>query len=172
MHAFIALGSNVEPRVRTMLAAIHMLSESPGLRIDAVSSVYQSEAHTSTEEPQDDYLNAVVKMSTSLEPATLLDVCLAVEVALGREARTKGNWLPRSIDLDVLLHSAGFTDTPGLTIPHPRIAERRFVLLPMADLLGLDHHVKELGSTIGELLRACPDRARTTRTVVDLTNYK
>ena len=82
--------------------------------------------------PQDDYLNAVVVIHTVLGPRPLLEACLEIERAVGRERRER--WGPRLLDLDVLLYSDAVIDAPGLRIPHPRMTERRFVLAPLAEV--------------------------------------
>lgn len=102
---------------------------------------------------QPDYLNAVVVLDTILGPRPLLDACLEVERGMGRERRER--WGPRIIDIDVLLYSDVVLDTPGLTVPHPRMHERRFVLEPLAEAwpgVVIPGHgpVEELLSTVGD----------------------
>ena len=172
MKAFIALGSNVEPRVRMMLAALHRLNNAGEIRVDAVSFVYQSQAHTLDGSAQGDYLNAVAEVSTELLAQELLERCLAIEDVLGRERQARGKWLPRTIDIDVLLHSAGAINRPGLQIPHPRIADRLFVLKPLKDLLGGDEFLVDLDARLEDLVAACPDNGQIVKTVVNLNNYK
>ncbi len=169
---YIALGSNVRPRVRYMLAALHRLSRLPDSRIARVSSVYESAAHTRDGEPQADYLNAVVRMTTNLDPAQVLEHCLQIEESLGRAAKSKGTWEPRTIDLDVLLVPGGPVSTALLDIPHPRMTARLFVLRPLAELIPGDERLEALGATVHELIDRCPDRGPLTRTVVDLRRYK
>jgi 2-amino-4-hydroxy-6-hydroxymethyldihydropteridine diphosphokinase len=84
---------------------------------------------------QGDYLNAVVEMSTELEPAQLLQGLLAIESSMGRDRGCEVRHGPRVIDLDILLFDQVVCDAPGLTIPHPRLAERMFVLVPLAELV-------------------------------------
>lgn len=100
-------------------------------RVVAVSSLWETAPVGDI--PQRDYLNAVVVMDTLLGPRPLLDACLAIERDAGRERRER--WGPRTLDLDLLLYGDAVVDAPGLTIPHPRMAERRFVLAPLAEVL-------------------------------------
>lgn len=100
-------------------------------RVVAVSSLWETAPVGDI--PQGDYLNAVVVMDTLLGPRPLLDACLAIERDAGRERRER--WGPRTLDLDLLLYGDAVVDAPGLTIPHPRMAERRFVLAPLAEVL-------------------------------------
>jgi 2-amino-4-hydroxy-6-hydroxymethyldihydropteridine diphosphokinase len=95
------------------------------------SSVYET---APVGPPQPDYLNAVLEVATTLSPRALLDACLAVEERMGRVRIER--WGPRVIDVDVLTYADERIDEDGLTIPHPRMAERAFVLVPLADLDG------------------------------------
>jgi 2-amino-4-hydroxy-6-hydroxymethyldihydropteridine diphosphokinase len=102
------------------------------------------------------FLNAVAGGETELGPEALLEACLATERDMGR-VRAERNG-PRTIDVDILFYGAERRDRPGLVVPHPRLAERRFVLAPLAEVApGLVHAV--LGLTVAELLARCPDRS-------------
>jgi 2-amino-4-hydroxy-6-hydroxymethyldihydropteridine diphosphokinase len=171
-RAFVALGSNIKPTVRHLLAALHNLSRVSGVQIEQVSKAYLSEAHTTDRSVQSDYLNAVAYVHTDLDPAGLLYHCLEIERSLGRDRNTGGRWGPRTIDLDILLHSAGPVEGDSLKIPHPRMRERLFVLLPLADIVGHDRFFDDLGESMSGLLDGCPDSGRIVRTIVDLNNYK
>lgn len=170
--AFIGLGSNIEPRVRTMISALHRLSHSPGVSVERVSSAFQSAAHTIDGSRQPDYLNAAAMVHTNLTAEALLARCLEIEKSLGRDRALDEKWSSRRIDLDILLYSASVIDRPELRVPHPKLAERLFVLLPLADLIPADQHLEALHTTLGDLIDRCPDRGPTTKTVVNLGNYK
>ena len=127
--AYLALGSNVGDRLEQMRSVLQLL-EAAGVVIVNVSPGYQNRAIGMGD--ADPFLNAVVEVHTTLEPEPLLDVCLAVENKLGR-VRT-GAWSPRTIDIDVLIFGQTSVATERLHLPHPRIAERDFVLQPLADI--------------------------------------
>ena len=127
--AYLALGSNVGERLEQMRFALKLLG-AEGVAIVAASPVYQNRAIGMGD--ADPFLNAVVEVQTELGPEALLDVCLAVENKLGR-VRT-GGWSPRTIDIDVLIFGQTDIDTERLQLPHPRIAERDFVLRPLVDI--------------------------------------
>lgn len=127
--AYLALGSNVGERLEQMRSALKLLG-AEGVVIVTESPVYQNRAIGMGD--ADPFLNAVVEVQTELGPEALLDACLAVENKLGR-VRT-GGWSPRTIDIDVLIFGQTDIDTERLQLPHPRIAERDFVLRPLADI--------------------------------------
>ena len=131
--AFLALGSNLADRRRLLADALAALARHPQNRLTAVSPVYETRAvRLPGQDEQPDYLNLVVQLETSLPPHALLDLCLATEHDLGRIRRER--WGPRTVDLDVLLHGETILDDERLTLPHPRMKERAFVLVPLADL--------------------------------------
>ena len=146
--AYLALGSNLGQRLDQMRSALRLL-EAGGVRVRAVSHVYQNRAIGMVD--ADPFLNAVVQMETTLEPELLLDLCLKVETQLGR-VRTAG-WSPRTIDIDVLIYGEAHVETERLQVPHPRIAERDFVLQPLVDI---QPDLKLFGRTVRELLEALP----------------
>ena len=127
--SYLALGSNVGERLEQMRSASKLLGAA-GVTIVTESPVYQNRAIGMG--VADPFLNAVVEVQTELGPEGLLDVCLAAENKLGR-VRT-GGWSPRTIDIDVLTFGRTSIDTERLQLPHPRIAERDFVLQPLADI--------------------------------------
>ena len=129
---YIALGSNLGDRLENLRSAIRRLESSYPIRALRASSVYENRAVGMGE--ADDFLNAVVEVETSLDPDSVLDACLAVELFLGR-TRSKGGWAPRTIDLDVIHFESVKMNTDRLTLPHPRIAERDFVAVPLDDLI-------------------------------------
>jgi 2-amino-4-hydroxy-6-hydroxymethyldihydropteridine diphosphokinase len=164
--AYVALGSNLGDRLSTLRAAVRRLGAAPGVRVAAVSPVYEAAAHTlAGQAPQPDFLNAVARLETGLEPAALLHVLLEVEETLGR--RRAERWAARPLDLDLLLYGDRVIEEPGLHVPHPRLPERRFVLAPLADLAP-DLPVPGAAATVGELLARCPDAAPLARTALRL----
>jgi 2-amino-4-hydroxy-6-hydroxymethyldihydropteridine diphosphokinase len=131
VRAFVGLGSNLGDREGTIARAVELLSAAAGVEVVAVSQLRETEPWGPVEQPA--YLNGAVQLETELSPRALLDVLLAVEQALGRD-RTGERWGPRTIDLDLLLYDDVEVDAPGLTVPHPRLHERRFALEPLAEL--------------------------------------
>ena len=123
--AYVGLGSNLGDREATIRAALAAL---PG--VFAVSELRETDPVGVTEQPA--FLNGAVALETELSPREHLESLLAVERELGRERRER--WGPRTIDLDLLLYGTETVDEPGLTIPHPRLHERRFALEPLAEL--------------------------------------
>lgn len=159
-RAFLGLGANEGDRLGALQGAVGALKATPGVRVTAASPVYETEAHTLEGEPQPPFLNAVVAIETRLPPDTLLAHLLRIERQAGRR-RTR-RWAPRPIDLDVLLFGDRAIQEPHLTIPHPGLALRRFVLAPLADLAP-DAVVPGRG-TAAALLAACRDPHAIART--------
>ncbi|MCA1798174.1 MAG: 2-amino-4-hydroxy-6-hydroxymethyldihydropteridine diphosphokinase [Xanthomonadaceae bacterium] len=129
--AFVALGSNLdEPRVH-VLRALAELSELPQTRCTGHSSLYSSAPLGPVDQPA--FVNAVARLETQLEPRELLDALLGIERTHGR-SRDGARWGPRTLDLDLLLYGERQIDEPGLTVPHPGLTARAFVLYPLAEL--------------------------------------
>jgi len=128
--AYLALGSNLADRSRLLADALEHLARSPGNRLTATSPVYETKAVGLADQP--DFLNLVARLETDLTPHALLDLCLAIEHRLGRVRRER--WGPRTVDIDVLLLGDLTLSDERLTLPHPRMTERAFVLVPLADL--------------------------------------
>jgi 2-amino-4-hydroxy-6-hydroxymethyldihydropteridine diphosphokinase len=144
---YLALGTNLGDRFANLQDAIAALP--PAVRVLARSPVYETPPWGLTEQPT--FLNMVLKGKTVLAPRELLKHLKLLETELGRLPAVR--WGPRRIDMDLLFYDELILDTPGLTIPHPRLNERAFVLVPLADLApDLVHPV--LGKSISNLLAA------------------
>jgi len=132
MRSFIGLGSNVGDRAENLRQAIRALQATPGIELAQVSSMYETEPVGGPAQP--DYLNAVVEIDTQLGPRAIFEACMTIEHALGRDRATEEHWGPRVIDLDVLTCGDLVVSDPDLEIPHPRITERAFVLVPFSEI--------------------------------------
>jgi len=130
--AYIALGSNLGDRLGYMQQALAFLESGFAIEVLRASPVYQNRA-IGMGAGADDFLNAVVEIRTSLKPMDVLDACLAAEEKLGRRRSGEG-WASRTIDLDLLFYEGICCHHERLTLPHPRIAERDFVAVPMGQL--------------------------------------
>ena len=129
MSAWIGLGANLGDARAALRVAVRALAALPGTRVLRVSSLYRS-APVDAGGP--DYLNAVAELDTTLAPLELLHALQRIEQAAGRERPYRN--APRTLDLDILLFGDEAMDTPTLTVPHPRMKERAFVLLPLAEI--------------------------------------
>ncbi|MGW0468853.1 2-amino-4-hydroxy-6-hydroxymethyldihydropteridine diphosphokinase [Streptomyces sp. NPDC003027] len=130
--AVIALGSNLGNRMETLQGAIDALEDTPGLRVKAVSSVYETEPWGVEPGSQPSYLNAVALVKTTLPPSSLLERAHAVEEAFHRVREER--WGARTIDVDIVAYADVVSDDPVLTLPHPRAHQRAFVLAPWRDV--------------------------------------
>lgn len=126
--AYIGLGANLGDAVESIRAAAEQLARAG--RVGARSSLYRTPAWGVTDQPP--FVNAALALDTALEPQALLAVCKEIERELGR--RPSFRWGPRAIDLDILAYDDRRIDEPELTIPHPRLAERAFALVPLAEI--------------------------------------
>ena len=131
MKAWIGLGANLGDAVRSLRAAVSLLQAHPRIHIEDESSLYRSEPWGVQDQPA--FVNAVARVETDLQPLQLLDVLLDIEDQLGRQ-RTGPRWGPRTIDLDLLSYDNLLLLSPRLQIPHPRMHQRAFVLLPLLEL--------------------------------------
>lgn len=130
--AVIALGSNVGNRLERLQSAVDALADTPGLKVKAVSPVYETEPWGVDPDGQTSYFNAVVLVRTTLPPSSLLERGHAIEEALERVRDER--WGPRTIDVDIVAYQGVISDDPRLTLPHPRVHERAFVLVPWHDV--------------------------------------
>ncbi len=128
--AFVGLGSNLGDPASQLRAALAALSALRAVHIAAVSSLYRSAPMGNADQP--DFVNAVARLSTGLAPRELLCALLDIERGLGRERSFRN--APRTLDLDLLLYDADTIDEPGLSVPHPRMHERAFVLVPLVEI--------------------------------------
>lgn len=128
-RAFLSLGSNLGDRQATLLAALDALDRGGG-RIIRRSSFYETEPVGKIDQPR--FLNLVVEVATDLTPADLLALCQSVERKLGRVRKER--WGPRTVDIDILLYDRLTMQTSSLTIPHPEMIRRRFVLEPLLEI--------------------------------------
>lgn len=167
VSAFIGLGANTGQRIEQLQEAVGRLHTHPALSVAAASPVYETQAHTlDPDETQPPYLNAVVQVRATLEAEVLFDVCERLERAAGRDPEHP-RWAPRPLDLDLLWYDRETRQSERLTLPHPRLAERRFVLRPWADLAPNLYVPAPFEATVAELLEHCPDAS-----VPTLTDYQ
>jgi len=151
-NVFLSLGSNIGEREAQLAEAIQRL-EAAGVQVVRKSSVYETEPQDLPDQPW--FLNLVLEVETRLSPIQLLTTIQAIEESMGRKRDVpKG---PRSIDIDILLYGVAIVDTEDLQIPHPRLAQRRFVLEPLAELAPDLQHPRT-GLTVRELLRDVQDQ--------------
>jgi 2-amino-4-hydroxy-6-hydroxymethyldihydropteridine diphosphokinase len=130
VFAFLGLGSNLGDRLTTLQRAVDVIDADARTRVDAVSSVYETEPVGGPE--QDPFLNIAVRVATRRSPRRLLSLCQQVENDLGRVRRER--WGPRTIDVDILLFGEQVIDRPALEVPHPRLLERAFALVPLIEV--------------------------------------
>ena len=153
-RVFVGAGSNIGDRAHNLQHTADMLVKLPQTSVTKVSGIYHSEPHGLTEQAW--FYNAVFELHTGLAPDSLLSYCKKTELLMGRPAEHI-QWGPRIIDLDILLYDDLACHLEHLTIPHPELPNRKFVLLPMLDLANPLHPV--LKKTIEELLEVCPDQS-------------
>ncbi|HYZ19758.1 MAG TPA: 2-amino-4-hydroxy-6-hydroxymethyldihydropteridine diphosphokinase [Gaiellaceae bacterium] len=130
-EAYVGIGSNLGDRERNVRRAIELLRADAQIQVIAVSELRETDPVGFVDQPR--FLNGAVHVRTVLPPRALLERLLEIERTLGR-VRTAARYGPRTIDLDLLLYGDEVVDEPGLRIPHPRLAERRFALEPLLDL--------------------------------------
>lgn len=131
MDAFLGLGSNVGDRLVTLQHAIDLLASEPGIVVRRTSRIWETAPVGGPEQP--DFLNVVAEIRTTLEPLDLLEAVNRVEEGLGRTRDIR--WGPRTIDIDILLIDDLAIDDERLTVPHPRMHQRAFVVMPLLELI-------------------------------------
>ncbi len=149
VRAYIGLGSNLDDPVRQLRRALAALARLPETHLAGYSRFYRSVPLGPQDQP--DYVNAVAALDTTLDAEALLDALQAIETAQGRVRTLR--WGPRTLDLDMLLYGNEVLATPRLTVPHPGLAERSFVLYPLAEL-ATDLALPD-GRTLAGLLNHC-----------------
>ena len=130
---FLGLGGNLGDREALLAEALRKLDSTPGIKVASVSSLYETEPVNDGAAPGPDwFLNGVAQIETDIAPKSLLEICREIERSLGRDQDNRKG--PRTLDLDLLLYDDCIINEPTLTIPHPRLHQRRFVLTPLVEL--------------------------------------
>ena len=155
IDCFLSLGSNIGKRKKNIDRAILMLDESSDITLLSISQIYESKAMYNTQ--MDNFYNGVVRIKTSLSPDELLRYTKNIEKQLGRE-RGKKRYSPRTIDIDILCYGDKIIHSEELTIPHPHIKERKFVLKPWSDI-DSDYIIANENRKIKELLDTTTDKS-------------
>ena len=150
-HVYLLIGGNLGDRRANLALTIQLITDRCGIIVQR-SSVYETAAWGIEDQP--DFLNQVLFLETELKPHALLDNLLSIEQDLGRFRGEK--YGPRVIDIDILLYNDSIIHEPGLQVPHPRMASRRFVLTPLAEIAGELIH-PENGKNISQMLDECED---------------
>lgn len=150
---YLGLGTNMGDRVEHLKRACELLDDNKDIRVSKKSKIYETKAWGYTE--QADFLNMCLELETNLSPDELHKVCQYVEEALHRKRIIR--WGPRTIDVDILFFNDIILDDENLTIPHPRIQDRAFVLIPLLDL---NDELTIKGKTIGNYLNLLKDEER------------
>ena len=153
MRAYIGVGSNLGDRRAHCAAAVEALAGLDRTRVVACSPWYETEPVGGV--AQSRFVNGAVEVETALDPRELLSACLAIERTRGRERRIPNG--PRTLDLDLLLYADRIVDEPGLTLPHPRLMQRAFALIPLSDIAPQAIHPLA-GVTIAALRAQVPIR--------------
>jgi 2-amino-4-hydroxy-6-hydroxymethyldihydropteridine diphosphokinase len=155
-EAYVSIGTNLGDRAAQLDFAVRSLDALPTTRVAALSPIFETDPVGPA--PQGAYLNAVVQIETGLAPRAVLDALLSIEQAAGRERSARN--AARRLDLDLLLYADRIVDEPGLTVPHPRLAERAFILEPLAALAPNLVHPQ-----LGESIESLAARVRDPRAV-------
>lgn len=151
---YIGIGSNISPRESYLNGAMEQLEEHPAITISAKSSIYETAPVGYTDQPS--FLNMVIQVETLLKPSHLYAVTMGIEGEFARERNIR--WGPRTLDLDILLYSEENVKTNRLVIPHPRMHERAFVLIPLLELNPPEEDwALVAGKSISELVEELPE---------------
>jgi 2-amino-4-hydroxy-6-hydroxymethyldihydropteridine diphosphokinase len=132
VRAYVGLGANLGEREAAIRRALDLLAADPGVEVAAVSALRETDPVGYADQPR--FMNGAAALETTLSARELLSLLLTVERGLGRDRSQEVRFGPRTIDLDLLLYGNEVVDEPGLTVPHPRLAERSFVLEPLDEL--------------------------------------
>lgn len=160
---YIGLGSNLGDRHAYIARAVDELKRIRDSKLVSISSVYESDPFGKTDQPK--FFNAAAEIETALLPAELLAELQSIEMKVGRTSTER--WGPREIDLDILAYDGVVFEDEHVTVPHPGIAERKFVLVPLKEIApDLVHPVS--GMTVEELAAHCPDHGRVVKTTYHL----
>jgi 2-amino-4-hydroxy-6-hydroxymethyldihydropteridine diphosphokinase len=147
-RAILGLGSNLGDREQALREALSALARMPDLTLIQRSCLYESEPVGRTDQPW--FVNCVAEIETTLSPVALLEVCLSLETARGRVRTADNRWGPRTLDIDLLFYGELSLQTDQLTLPHPRLHERAFVLVPLLEIAP-DWRHPTLGQTVEAL---------------------
>lgn len=148
---FLSLGSNIGDRDKYLIAAVKKISDIGNVTLDKVSNIYETDPVGYTDQAR--FLNMAAALDTILEPHVLLNELFKIENLLDRQRHIR--WGPRTIDIDMLLYDELRLSTTSLTIPHPRMLERAFVLVPLKDIYEGE---ELLGENINDLIDKCSDK--------------
>ncbi|QEC42725.1 2-amino-4-hydroxy-6-hydroxymethyldihydropteridine diphosphokinase [Pseudobacter ginsenosidimutans] len=149
--AYLLIGGNMGNRVEQLQLAVDHIRQRVG-QVEQVSALYETAAWGKTDQPS--FLNQALLVHTQLEPLPLLKELLSIELEMGRERLEKNG--PRTIDIDIIFYNDAIISEPGLLVPHPAMAQRRFVLAPLAEIAPDLQH-PQLKQTMRKLLEACTD---------------
>lgn len=131
--AYLSLGSNVGDRLEMVVSGVFALDETDGVAVEETSGIYETEPWGGVEQPS--FYNLVVRVRTTLDAPSLLAEIQLTEAAFGRDRDQETRWGPRPLDIDILLFGNEIRDDPDLTLPHPRMTERAFVLVPLLEIM-------------------------------------
>ena len=151
-RAFLALGGNLGDPQQAFVTACRSLAEHPQIELLQASSLYRTPA-VGGPSGQPDYLNAVIEVDTDLAAEDLLDICLQIETSAGRTRQIR--WAARTLDIDLLFIDNLTINTARLTLPHPLLHQRHFVLLPLVEIAAGQRH-PQLGCSVSQLLERLP----------------